>query len=344
MPPHPPALHHYLRRATRGLWGRRRREVWEELEAHILERSRAFGLSGQSEEQSIRQVLAELGEPSVVSRGMVRLHTLPVVLPMLVFLLISGFVLTTQNATVQVVRDGPSPICIQVCEVDADWAWTGIAGFKRVLEAQGVRWEGNTLTFPGDQPIELNQAYDRAVWKLKRPVFIREGETYWITQALVEAIANRSWLPVRLSGWGEPVLEIGQVKVQLAQGEVWVRKLYRNLLAQRIAKFNPDADIAGYPTYGYRFKVEAELGTVYAVLASSVRGYFRSQFAAVEDGQVEFNLPWKQVGFAGLDGLSFSEPGQSATIALLKLTGRLDKKAALYEVVGSGGFGPSQGR
>lgn len=70
----------YLRRATRGLWGRRRREVREELEAHLYERVMAHRIAGLSEVDATEKALAELGRPQEVSVGMARLYTLPTVM------------------------------------------------------------------------------------------------------------------------------------------------------------------------------------------------------------------------------------------------------------------------
>ena len=69
----------YLRRATRGLWGRKRLEVREELAAHL---ARAGVLSYQiagyeGNVTPLEKALAELGKPQEVSLGMVKLYTFP---------------------------------------------------------------------------------------------------------------------------------------------------------------------------------------------------------------------------------------------------------------------------
>lgn len=60
----------YLRRATRGLRGRKRREVQEELEAHLCERVTAHQIGGLTEVEAVERALTELGSPQEVSVGM----------------------------------------------------------------------------------------------------------------------------------------------------------------------------------------------------------------------------------------------------------------------------------
>jgi hypothetical protein len=74
------ASERYLRQATRGLWGRKRLEVREELSAHLCERIKAHHLGDLSESDAIEKALAELGAPQHVSVGMAQLYTLPAVM------------------------------------------------------------------------------------------------------------------------------------------------------------------------------------------------------------------------------------------------------------------------
>ena len=67
----------YLKSATRGLWGRKRQEVREELEAHIQERVVAYRIAGLDEEDATERTLRELGHPREVSAGMAKIYTLP---------------------------------------------------------------------------------------------------------------------------------------------------------------------------------------------------------------------------------------------------------------------------
>ncbi|CAM3858066.1 permease prefix domain 1-containing protein [Deinococcus frigens] len=67
----------YVRQATRGLWGRARRELQAELEGHIAERCQEFRLAGLNPQEAERQTLRELGAPVQVRAGMLDVHTVP---------------------------------------------------------------------------------------------------------------------------------------------------------------------------------------------------------------------------------------------------------------------------
>ena len=62
-------LKQYLQNATRGIWGKRKLEILEELENHILERSKKYELEGSSREMAVLQVLEQLGNPQKLSFG-----------------------------------------------------------------------------------------------------------------------------------------------------------------------------------------------------------------------------------------------------------------------------------
>jgi hypothetical protein len=62
-------LEKYLNNATRGIWGKRKLEIQEELEADILERSKKFELNGFSRDQALAKAFEELGSPERLSIG-----------------------------------------------------------------------------------------------------------------------------------------------------------------------------------------------------------------------------------------------------------------------------------
>ena len=171
----------YLRQATRGLWGRRRREVREELAAHLAERVTAYRIGGLSECDATEKALVELGSPRAVSAGMARLYTLPTVAT-------SGAVLAAVCVTLAAVLPKgfaqpevlgsfywPSAECEAALRTDSVLAafnacreldnsvWLDPQAFIPALEAQGVgvrretatRRDAGVLTleFPGATPI-----------------------------------------------------------------------------------------------------------------------------------------------------------------------------------------------
>ena len=167
----------YLRRATRGLWGRKRREVREELEAHLSDRIMAYRIGGLAEADAVDRVLSELGSPQEVSMGMTRLYTLPTVMG-------SGAALAGAFVTVVALLPNgvaqspvlgsfywPSEECTAALRTDSvlkaynacreldNSLWLDPQAFAKTLEAQGVTVgrsdEMLTLTFPNTPPIRV---------------------------------------------------------------------------------------------------------------------------------------------------------------------------------------------
>jgi hypothetical protein len=72
-------LEQYLNAATRGLWGKKKLEFREELEAHVFERARKLELQGFNHTDAIQKVLEQIGPANIVSRGMIGVHTMPAI-------------------------------------------------------------------------------------------------------------------------------------------------------------------------------------------------------------------------------------------------------------------------
>jgi hypothetical protein len=69
-------LERYLKNVTRGLWGKRKLEVREELEAHVLERAHKHELSGLAREDAISKSIQELGNARVINYHMMEVYML----------------------------------------------------------------------------------------------------------------------------------------------------------------------------------------------------------------------------------------------------------------------------
>jgi len=94
-------LERYLKRATRGLYGAARRDVWNELEQDILERVRVSQAFGLSEAQALNRALEQLGDPRAVSIGMASTYHFPVVFKGLALTLMAGTALFTFSSRAQ---------------------------------------------------------------------------------------------------------------------------------------------------------------------------------------------------------------------------------------------------
>ena len=72
-------LEKYLNTATRGLWGKKKLEVREELEAHVLEKAKRHQLLGLTEHAAISRTLEELGHSQTINRKMTEVYTMPTI-------------------------------------------------------------------------------------------------------------------------------------------------------------------------------------------------------------------------------------------------------------------------
>lgn len=76
-----PDTDRFLRRATRGLWGKQRQLVHQELLGAIEDHIWRHTVAGCDEAEATRRALDDLGAPAGIARSMQLTHTLPQVLP-----------------------------------------------------------------------------------------------------------------------------------------------------------------------------------------------------------------------------------------------------------------------
>lgn len=96
-------LDRYLNHATRGLFGARRRAVREELHGNLVQHALDLQVSGLSPEDALRGALRDFGSPARVSQGLLRVHTLPMV--------VTGLLMASSIGTVALgvaVREAPT--------------------------------------------------------------------------------------------------------------------------------------------------------------------------------------------------------------------------------------------
>jgi hypothetical protein len=72
-----PLLNKFLLEASRGLWGKKRLEVQEELTAHVLERAYRHEIAGLGYEDAVVKAIAELGDAKTIRSGMIGVYTMP---------------------------------------------------------------------------------------------------------------------------------------------------------------------------------------------------------------------------------------------------------------------------
>jgi hypothetical protein len=72
-------LEQYLRRATRGLWGKKRLEVMAELRGSLEARVWKLECQGATPTHALETALLEMGAPQHISAGLMRTHTMPTI-------------------------------------------------------------------------------------------------------------------------------------------------------------------------------------------------------------------------------------------------------------------------
>jgi hypothetical protein len=152
------ALERYLRTATRGLWGRKRLEVREELTAHVLERAYRHEVAGLGHEAAVARAIAELGNPQTIRAGMIGVHTMPNLFKIsgtLTILAVGAVtMLNVSRAQIGVSERLPVQQCadLQVARFEFPFAastktiscnyggWLSVEGIKKTLEPMGVKF------------------------------------------------------------------------------------------------------------------------------------------------------------------------------------------------------------
>lgn len=247
----------YLRKSTRGLWRHKRLEVKEELSAHIEGRVNAHLIAGLSEQEAIEKTLAELGQPKVVSTGMARLYTLPIMAG-------SGFILAIccaltvlllNASTAQILSVSslfPSEECRQLKNPsDSNCAtfdiWISTESLQKALEPQGVKISEQhklvNLEFPSGEKYPITIQGD----------FINiegrdiDSESGYIT--LNELIFGLALVPdssIQIDGWEEPVLRINGVELQLSDkgSPVGGRFFYGSYFMNSFSNYSSDGLIS----------------------------------------------------------------------------------------------------
>ena len=217
------AVEQYLRRATRGLWGRKKREVREELQAHIEERSLAHRIGGMDEAAATERALAELGDPARVRAGMIRLHSLPMLAGLGAALAVSCVALISwsQSSIAQKLTPSftlPTSQCAELgpdsppnlkFDCFAPRPWLSVEELRRTLEPQDVRVTEEAplvkLDFPGGNTVTIMEGYGNVL----REEQIAPG--HLDMYRTLHEIVQQSGLPVKFTGWEEITARVGDV-------------------------------------------------------------------------------------------------------------------------------------
>ena len=248
----------YLQRATRGLWGRRRGEVREELAAHIEERVMSYRLAGLGEAEAVERTLREMGEPGEVSVGMTKLYTAPWVAGSgILAAAVCAVTVTVASMgmaqTLQTTKTFPSPNCLESANTENLFcqdagAWTTVEALREVLGPQGVALsrEGETLNLRfADGTLAKADASSVTVFdenNKKRSQADQPRSDYFNLWFFLRDLGVGSPLPVQIEGWQDLSVQVGDASFALDFTQKQAESFYYDYLTS--IAFNPNQLLA----------------------------------------------------------------------------------------------------
>lgn len=240
-PPDPddPDLDAYLRHATRGLWGRARRDLRAELRGHLEARRAELLPLTRDSRAALRQALRELGLPRHVSGGMARVYALPALargtaLGVAPLALALAALLGASRGLTQVPGFHPAYTLLP-----GPFTYVDARALQDELRRSGVRVSGPperpVLAFPGrTAPVPVAvEAGEREPYLARQ--LLRDyptGRVFLDANTLATSVLTAG-LGARVEGWLNPTLVLGPARVRLggADGAVNAYALYGLALA-----------------------------------------------------------------------------------------------------------------
>jgi hypothetical protein len=303
-------LEQYLNNATRGIWGKRKLEIREELHNDILERTRKHQLAGLSFDAAITQAIQELGDARVLNRGMTGVYMMPTFIKSAVaaVMISLAVILTMQPGIAQVTSTTrlPVPQCLESKSPTVDilvqnnktlpvscefgQLWFSLSSLKKVLQPLDIK----VLEFPDapyrDVYLKFPEGFTAKVhldWNQIRfsdPSIVLNPD-YISAIALTEALSLTP-LNVRITGWENPRITVGKTTFTLGTNEARVNaeSLYYNALYSGFEDYFPKSKnaepILQIPamsnSYAHTIRYNAEPGTILAVLSREpIKGIYQ---------------------------------------------------------------------
>jgi hypothetical protein len=254
-------LEKYLNNATRGIWGRRKLEIQEELQSDILERTRKHQLAGLSNEIATNQAILELGDARVLSRGMTGVYMMPTFIKSAVAALMVSLALalTMQSSIAQVTGTTRLPIsqCIESKSTtyetivenktvqypcDNNGIWFSVSSLKKVLQPLNVKVETPNapygwlfIGFPEGYTAKIN--LDEISYMFDDPK-IKISPDYVEARLLFRALALTP-LNVHMTGWENPRISVGKTTFTLSGIDTTIQAsfLYRGLFNSALNEY-----------------------------------------------------------------------------------------------------------
>lgn len=311
----------FVRRATRGLWGQKKRDAQTELRGAIEDKIYRHRLLGLNEIEATTAALRDLGSPRAIARELGEVHTLPQTLKVLAFVGVAGLLGLQAVAQVVVITSAYSSLDLQtICRPPTaqDLAAMPVPqreSLERVLGAPGgaERYQADCRHgLPLNGPVALKVAdlltalraggipvvdqtgatpttplsiYSGPKSDIPDATYITrdiQGERYLDSSLMIPFLKQVTALPLHLDGLTNPVLRVGDVKLQLGTQAAPIKAtdlLTSALMSERRTNSALPLPITlampGEPKPGGtrlpRLAVNGEDGKLYAVLQNSSR-------------------------------------------------------------------------
>jgi hypothetical protein len=250
-------LEQFLRRASRGLWGRERQTVRQELESHIRHRAQRYEVDGSSQNDAIKLAIADLGEAREISAGMKGVYSVPTTIRagVLTAAFATFVFMGVQLSTAQVTGTTKvlTPAClekqqtsfqIEKKEFPCEWGSFSInfESLKAVLKPLGVQFQvgdsSATIRWPEgaislmDTAMVTNKIVFDVNGKYVAPPSIKG---YVSSYTFFDALRD-SGLPVHIDGWDNPEITVGKTKFTLgSNSEITAgSSIYPSLFSSRL--------------------------------------------------------------------------------------------------------------
>jgi hypothetical protein len=353
----------YLQKTTRGLWGNKRREVKEELSTHIEGRVNAHLIAGLNETDAVEKALSELGQPKIVSTGMARLYTFPVVAgsSLLLAILIMFSIILLPNTNAQLLETSsvfPSQQCLQDAQsnnCEPREIWLSLEELVTTLTSQGVEViqekHSVKLLFPGSKtPINVDGRSSLTFYESEAEDQIAKPElqpvlgyiTFW--EFINEFLATPYAPEVKITGWEDITLSIGSAKIQLQLDETLSERLYMDYLIQTQNDLFNYSSLESTSTWstrdttstGYHFTLRSPAQGIYGIIKlERVQDHHYDFTISVSPATEQGNLIF--YGAIGnprfIDSFHLDPIPEKQTALLLRLTGVIKDGKVGYEII-----------
>ena len=385
-------LETYLRRATRGVWGKKRLELIAELRGNIEARIWMLVCQGYAPERALEVALSELGEPRAIAAGLIGVHTMPQIfrstLALGLFAALSVTLINSSRAQIEVIGGGTFVIKTAKYRITVTGAsgtyFLKFSSIKENLESAGITVDDTpseslnqstkvdmvpTLRFRFPEsdrdtalqstPITSNSVnlVDNAVTSTSVSTDLSDESGYIALSEFFYQIRQRSGLPVRVSGWRNPIIEIGATKLQIGteKASATPREIFVQAAGRAAQNGFPQLNAwIGFGIGGWKNNHAVRLndppGTVYAVVTpsppiSSVQAIDAARVA--DDGVLYFNAVYKVLEFvktplelvkdrANISKRGYGSSSRPAKALLIRITPDLKTSFVLPARVRSG--------